>query len=244
MKHSKSNSKKLKIAVTFDFCETHGYFLKPDVVKSLRSLGAEVIPLLYDESRISEVLKDVDGVMIPGGVGDVDPQLYGQKKKFQNVKISRERCDFEFRLLEKYLPMEKPLLAICWGLQLVNVFLGGSLIQDIESEREAKKLSPSKIRHEQEEAKHLPTHWIDFKPKSSAIKLVGAEKLFVNSTHHQAIDQLAKGLKAEAYSPDGLVECFTMNDHAFALGVQWHPERLSDDVIIPAFLKAAQRLRS
>lgn len=240
LKNSKSNSKArpLKIAVSLDFDPSIGFFMTKDIFRSLSSLGVEIIPLLYSTGSLKEILKKVDGVLIPGGLGDLDPQLYGQEKKFDNVKIIRERCDFEFRLLENYLPLEKPLLAICWGLQMVNVFLGGSLYQDIEQQRK------SDIKHEQKEPKHLPTHSVDLAPKSRIAKIIPVEKLFVNSTHHQAIDRLAPTLTAEGHSPDGIVECFFSEEHPFCLGVQWHPERLADDPVIPAFLKATRRFRS
>jgi putative glutamine amidotransferase len=228
----------LTIAVTFDFNKSHGYFLKSDVVEALVSRGVRIVPLIYTEQELGKILSEVDGVVLPGGLGDIDPKAYGQKKKYSNVEIIQERFDFESRLLELYLPTRKPLLAICWGLQALNVFFGGSLIQDLDRDRK------SKIRHQQTKPKHLPTHWVFFESKSRTQKLLKTDRLFVNSTHHQAIDQLGSSLVAEGRSSDGIIEACALRDHPFCLAVQWHPERLKNDPVIPAFLKACRRLRS
>jgi putative glutamine amidotransferase len=238
LKKRKSNSKpkaKLKIGVTFDFNEKYGFFLKEDVALSITSREAELVPLVGDFQSIDRLLKTIDGLMIPGGLGDVDPALYRQKKKYDNVEIIRKRCDFEYSILQKYLPMNKPLLGICWGFQIVNVFLGGSLLQDIEQDKK------TDVRHAQAEPKHLPTHWVHFDPRSKSRKHFGAEKLYVNSTHHQAIDCLADSLAPEGHCTDGILESYSMKKHPFCIGVQWHPERLADDPVIPSFLKACRR---
>ncbi len=233
-----SGSKRpLKIGVTFDFSESHGFFLKRDVVDSIHSQGAEVAPLLYDLRDVDKKLANLDGLVIPGGLGDLNPELYGQKKKYENVKIVQERCDFEYKLLEKYLPLNRPLLCICWGVQILNAYLGGSLHQDLPQDR------PGTLKHEQTESKDLPTHWVHFEEKSEAISLFGAEKLHVNSTHHQGIDRLGKSLEAHGWSEDQLIECVKYKGIDFGWGVQWHPERLKGDPVIPAFLKACQHSR-
>jgi putative glutamine amidotransferase len=235
MKSSKKN-KSLKILVPFDFDSKYGFFLKPDVFKALRSRGAEIIPLLYDEDLLKKHLEDADGLLIPGGLGDVEPSLYGQTKKYECVKVTKERCDFEYKLIDKFLKTEKPLLAICWGHQMLNVFLNGSLHQDLPQDR------PSDISHEQKEPGHQPTHWVEFiEGHETFIPRNANRKLFVNSTHHQAIDRLAKDLIAEAHSEDGLIEAYQMKGHAFAWGVQWHPERLADDPVIPKFLEFCRK---
>ncbi len=232
MKRSKS---KIKIGVSFDYCPERGYVFKPDVRAAIRSQNAEVIPLFYDTSNLEEVLKNLDGVLIPGGVGDLDPQLYGQKKKYENVCVIAERSEFEFHLVEAALKLNKPLLGICWGFQLLNVFFGGTLYQDLQQDR------PSPIIHEKKGSKELPVHQVIFKEGSLALELFGEASLVVNSTHHQGVDRLGRDLSAEGHSEDELTECFRMMGENFVWGVQWHPERLKRDPVIPAFLKVCRR---
>lgn len=234
-KRSSKSSRSLKILVPFDFLPEVGFFLKPDLVKALSIPGIEVIPLLYDTSGLKNKVAEADGLLIPGGVGDVDPELYEQDRKHACVKVIRQRCDFEFKLLDLFLPTEKPLLAICWGHQMLNVFLGGSLIQDLKHDR------PTHIDHVQKEPGHIPTHEVHLEKKSEALKIFSEEILKVNSTHHQAVDRIAHELICEGLSEDGLVECMKIAKHPFAWGVQWHPERLHGDQLIPEFFKASRR---
>lgn len=229
--------KLLKIAVPMD-SRSRLFFLKRDLVVCLQSQGVQILPLLYDESLIEETLAISDGVLIPGGVCDVDPALYGEKKKYSSVKINRARCDFEYALLQKALSQKKPLLCICWGLQVLNVYLGGTLVQDLEEDRK------SGIKHRQPEPVHLATKWVKFVAGGEAERIFGAAQLFVNSTHHQGIDRIASSVAIEGHSEDGLVECFRLKDHPFGWAVQWHPERLVGDPVIPAFLKACRHSNS
>ncbi len=224
----------LKIAVTFDYHEKYGYFLKPDVVSSLQTRGAEIVPLFYDSKELKK-LGDVDGLLIPGGINDVDPERYAKGKAHPKSLVCKNRTDFECEVLEKFLKAKKPILAICWGIQIVNVCLGGTLFQHLPEER------PGEIDHEQKEPGHEPTHGIEFVKDSPGIKLFGHKKMKVNSTHHQGLHKLGKNLDIEAHAEDGLIEAVSMRDHKFFWAVQWHPERLKQDPIIPAFLKACQR---
>lgn len=224
----------LKIAVPFDFDEDFGYFLKADLVDRLHSLKVEIIPLFHSENCLLHHLDEAQGLLIPGGLSDVDPNAYKESEVHKKTKVCKTRTDFEYEVLNRFIKTKKPILALCWGLQLVNVYYGGSLHQHLPDH------FPSDIFHEQTEAKHLPTHWVEFVKGGTAAKLFGAEKLFVNSTHHQGIKTLGKNLSIEGKSEDGLVECFSVNGHPFFWAVQWHPERLKDDPIIPAFLKACR----
>lgn len=221
-----------------DFLPEVGFFLKPDLIRSLTSRSVEILPLLYQTDSLDSLIADADGLLIPGGVGDLNPELYGQKKKYDCVKVIQERCDFEYKLLDRFLKTDKPLLAICWGHQMLNVYLGGSLIQDINRDR------PSEYQHEQKEPGHITTHSVTLNQQSSAVQLWGSQVLRVNSTHHQAVDRLSSELSNEGVSEDGLIECFRMPKREFAWGVQWHPERLDADPVIPSFLEACRRSRS
>lgn len=227
--------KAVKILVPFDFDYQYGFFLKEAYFKALQKEGTEVLPLLYDTTSLKRKIEKADALFLPGGLGDLDPQLYGESKNHESVKVIKERCEFEWQLLEQFLPTEKPLLAVCWGFQMLNVFCGGSLYQHLPRDY------PSSIQHEQIEDSHTPTHLVHFKAGSHAESLFGVRSLKVNSTHHQGIKELGKTCRAEGWAEDDLLECFYLEGHPFAWAVEWHPERLVGDPIIPAFLKAAQR---
>jgi len=237
LKNSPS-SKIIRIAVTMDYDDQMGYFLKRGLYESLKEHSAEIVPLVYDTDQIRRTLSEVDGVILPGGLLDIDPALYNEKAKFDTVKALRRRCDFEYRLLDQALPKQIPMLNICWGLQLLNVYLGGTLYQDLPSQR------PTTIKHEQDDPYGPATHKVLFVENGEAQKMLNIRELSVNSTHHQALDQLGKGLQLEGTAEDGLVECVSLEGQPFNFSVQWHPERLKEDPIIPAFLKACRRLIS
>jgi putative glutamine amidotransferase len=247
---------KVKIAIPFDFDPVTGYFLNANYIRALNSLNAQPIPMIYDKDRISKVLDEVDGLLIPGGLGDLDPKLYGEEKKHKRVKIVRERCDFEFPLIEAAMKKQIPVLGICWGLQIINVFLGGSLHQHVPLD-----IPDSKIIHEHpkpgiashhwvlfEQHEHpkpseIAMHWVNFNDNSEAQKLFGISKVNVNSTHTQAINKVSDSLIEQGRAEDGIVECCKIKDYPYGWGVQWHPERLENDKIIPSFIKACEEQR-
>jgi putative glutamine amidotransferase len=227
----KPKKQNLRIGITYDFDDRLGYFLKADLVRAFRRPALDLVPFFYDKAELAK-LDSLDGFLIPGGLSDLDPKTYRQKKRHPSVKILKSRAEFEFRILDQFLPTEKPVLAICWGMQMTNVYFGGSLHQHLPVDW------PSNIQHEQKEPGHKATHWVK---KSSRVKLFGADKLFVNSTHHQGIDRLASDLTMRGIAEDGLTEAFQWEPHPFLWAVQWHPERLRGDPVIPTFLKACRR---
>lgn len=215
-----------------DYKEGIGYFLKSDLVDRLENFFT-IDPVTYAESHIKEKLKESTGILIPGGLGDVDPKLYGQTKLFDNVDIRRNRCDFEFRLIEQALKQELPIFGICWGMQILNVFFGGTLIQDIPSQIN------SPIKHEGD---GNPMHWVKCAKEKKLNEIVKTDRFVVNTTHHQAVDKLGRNLIIEAQSDDGVLEALSYSGNSWVLAVQWHPERLKDDLTIPAFQEVCLRL--
>lgn len=224
----------LKIAVPFDFHDQLGFFLKSDLIRRLSDLGIMPIPLFYEKSELVKAAS-ADGILIPGGLSDVDPLLYGEKIIHPKTKILKSRYDFERRLLDQELKTKKPVLCLCWGMQMANVYFGGSLLQHIPDQH------PSAILHEQKEAPHLPSHYVQLVKDSPAIQLWGGARLHVNSSHHQGVDRMGSELIAEGHSEDNLVECFRLQNHPFFWAVQWHPERLEGDPVIPSFVEACRR---
>ena len=159
-------------------------------------------------------LKTCDGFLFTGGQ-DVTPELYGAKDD-PLVVSSPERDKLERLLLSKALPSDKAILGICRGLQFINVFLGGTLWQDLPSQH------PSEIVHRQGKPYGAPTHTVTLSGDLSA--LLGKDILEVNTLHHQAAKDLGENLEMTAVAPDGIIEAVQMAGKRFVWAVQWHPE--------------------
>jgi putative glutamine amidotransferase len=153
----------------------------------------------------------IDGLLIPGG-DDLDPSYYHEEAFFPLQIVARERSDFEIALLREIIRQGKPSLGICYGMQLMNVALGGSLYQDIGSQQNVA------INHKKDYHTIVVTE----------NRFLKNGTFSVNSTHHQAIKTLAHNLLPIAYSQDNLIEAFCGADQTFLIGVQWHPERLME----------------
>jgi putative glutamine amidotransferase len=182
--------------------------------------GAPVlIPLLPREGYVGRLAEVLDGVLLPGSASDMDPLLYG-REPHQNLKeVHPLRDETDLLLLKAVEERAVPLLAICYGMQALNVWRGGTLIQDINSS------APRAVKHEQGAPRERASHTISILPGSLLSELAGAESLAVNSHHHQALEHLGENLRATAWTEDGLVEAVedTRGDR-WAVGVQWHPE--------------------
>ncbi|TVQ79434.1 MAG: gamma-glutamyl-gamma-aminobutyrate hydrolase family protein [Bradymonadales bacterium] len=224
----------MKILVTSDYDPSWGFFWKEDLLTRLRSLNFKPVLSCQDISVALEQLAEVVGILIPGGLQDIPPEAYGERPHPKSL-INSVRYEFEKPLIEASLKKNLPILGICWGMQALNVALGGSLHQHLPDEEKFF------VSHEQAGPKHLPTHKVSFLKKERAEKLFGRSEMKVNSTHHQAVKSLGKGLEVEALAEDSLIEAISLPTQSFVWGVEWHPERLDDDPIIPAFAKACQR---
>ncbi|OGL13658.1 MAG: hypothetical protein A3F92_05030 [Candidatus Rokubacteria bacterium RIFCSPLOWO2_12_FULL_71_22] len=163
----------------------------------------------------------LDGLVLTGG-GDVDPRHFGEPRHPAVAEVSEARDALEFELTRRALAQGFPLLAICRGIQVLNVALGGSLHQDIPSE------PGSPLAHSQTERRHQPTHHVKVREGSRLAAILGTHEVDVNSFHHQALARLGRGLAAVAWAPDGIVEGVeeTAGGDRFVVGVQWHPEDL------------------
>lgn len=196
-------------------------------LNAVQQAGGVPVPLppqLGADER-AEILRRLDGVLLTGG-GDVDPARFSEPRHPTTVDVSAARDGLEIDLTRWALEAHVPLLAICRGLQVLNVALGGSLHQDIPSE------PGSPLDHSQAElqtrARHQPTHHVKVQEGSRLAAILGALELDVNSFHHQAIKRLGRGLEDVAWAPDGIIEGVEFGDDApFVVGVQWHPEELA-----------------
>ena len=181
------------------------------------------IPFILPYSESEEALEDyaaaMDGFVFTGGA-DIEPKYYGEEIKETCGKIFPMRDTFEARMFEKITKTKKPILAICRGMQVINVFLGGTLYQDIETEYE------TALTHRQPAPNTEPWHDIFILRESKLSALIGKARMTGNSFHHQAIKTLAKGLTRTAAAEDGIIEAYVSDDYPYLAAYQWHPERL------------------
>ena len=200
------------------------FALPETYVQAIVQAGAipVLIPADLPEDVLHGLVLQLDGVLFSGG-GDIEPHRYNADAHPALSYVDPERDRVEFFVLEKVLQTKKPFLAICRGIQVLNVSLGGTLYVDIPSQ------IPGALKHSYNPGE-IPidflAHRVQVERGSQLAEIVGASTVEVNSTHHQAIMELAPGLKPVAYSPDKLIEAVELNDYGFGLGVQWHPERL------------------
>lgn len=201
------------------------YGLMPSYINAIVAAGGIplLIPLGLDEDSLLAILKRVDGLLLPGG-GDVEPGRYGGRPHPTMWGISPERDQTELAIARHAVDLHKPMFAICRGVQVFNVAMGGTLWEDVKS------LFPGAIEHRYDlQPRSYLAHTVYLKPGSVLARCTGRSELRVNSLHHQAIKDLAPGLTVTATAPDGLIEGVEVGEHPFAVGVQWHPENLIED---------------
>jgi putative glutamine amidotransferase len=187
----------------------------------IREAGATPVILPVHEEFDPDLVERLDGVVLTGG-GDVEPIQYRREPRPLTDGIDPRRDRFELSLTRAAVARDLPLLAICRGIQVINIALGGSLIQDIDAE------VPEALRHYDLERWNRVAHPVRFESGSLLAHLMGQE-IDVNSMHHQAIDELGDGLVAVGRSPDGLVEAVEAPGLHFVVGIQWHPECLGPE---------------
>jgi putative glutamine amidotransferase len=226
----------MRIALTLDHEETPGE--ANDYVRALLTagFGREEIVLLAPGQTSAEAF---DGVVLGGGV-DVDPVRYGQTARPEaNVEVDLERDATDLAVFERAWREQAPILGICRGLQVVNVALGGTVVQDLPTER------PSEVEHQRRpKDRTRRDHTVQIASGTRLRALAGAGEIAVNSRHHQAIDRLASGLAVSATAPDGTIEGVETPGERWCVAVQWHPENLADDPpsrrLFEAFVRAVR----
>lgn len=177
------------------------------------------ISLIPQREYISAIMDQVDGILLPGSDSDVDPLRYGAEPHPALGTVQTIKDETDLLVLEEVEQRNLPLLAICFGMQILNVFRGGTLIQDIISQ------VSGTIKHEQGAPRDRPSHRVTVAKDSRLAVLAESEAALVNSHHHQAIEKTGRDLLATAWASDGLIEAVEdPRGDRFVLGVQWHPE--------------------
>ncbi|MGX4645474.1 gamma-glutamyl-gamma-aminobutyrate hydrolase family protein [Holzapfeliella sp. JNUCC 80] len=196
-------------------------YVNEDYVTSVSDNGGIpfIIPLTSDMSVIKKQIEAVDALILSGG-HDVSPRFYNEEPQSKLGEISPERDEFDFALLKYAEEKQIPVLGICRGAQIMNVFHGGSLYQDLSY-----RLGES-LKHNQQKHPDMETHTVEIAQDSKLFDILKTNEILVNSFHHQVINQLADSFVESAKAPDGVIEAFESPTHPFLLAVQWHPEML------------------
>jgi putative glutamine amidotransferase len=195
------------------------------------------VALPHEPEAAAAYLDALDGLVITGGAFDVDPALFGAETRHETVKTKDRRTQFELAILKGALERDLPILGICGGQQLLNVALGGTLIQHIPDEVE------NALAHEQPNPRTEAGHAVELVAGTRLAEICGARELQVNSAHHQAAKAVGPGVVINAWAPDGVIEGIEVPARRFCLGVEWHPEfHISDGDarILAAFVAAAR----
>lgn len=210
---------------------------------SCKKYDVSIVFIPYEKDLIKSYTKDIDGILIPGYLYDIDPKIYGQhlheETKISDTKI---REDFEIDLIKEFSEKDKSILGICHGMQILNVIYGGSMIQDIPSQTE------SKIKHS---GNYEKAHEVTVDRNSKLGNAIFTEndkdfKIWTNSSHHQAVDRPGNDFKIVGKTEDGIVEAIESTRHNFIIGIQWHPEFLLteyDSRIFDAFCKSVVKTK-
>jgi gamma-glutamyl-gamma-aminobutyrate hydrolase PuuD len=204
----------------------HRAFLNAAYIRAIERAGG--VPVLltpyHSPAAVTALWPRLDGILLTGG-GDIEPTRFGEAAHPETSLISTERDALELDLVtRRALDAGVPLLAICRGIQVLNVALNGTLHQHVPDEY------GHAIAHGQEGPRHARTHEVAVEPGSLLARIAGAEQLRVNSFHHQAINTLGDGLRPVAWADDKVIEAVELPGAAgFVLAVQWHPEELVDE---------------
>ena len=230
-------------------------FLESNMAQWIMSHGVVALMIPFVDHRMvkarrrpptRDLVEQLDGLVLQGGA-DISPRFYGAKPWAEHGDCDPIRDEYELELMRGFVEADKPVLGICRGAQMLNVYCGGTLVQDIPSQW------PGAVCHVDLDRYETLTHEVHFVPGSRLSDIYGYAPQRVNSIHHQCVGELGKGLVIEARSPiDRVPEGIRHTGHAFVMGVQWHPEFqfhgsgapsevLDSGPLMMAFLKAALR---
>ncbi|HGJ66618.1 TPA: gamma-glutamyl-gamma-aminobutyrate hydrolase family protein [bacterium] len=200
---------------------TNDSYISNEYISAIESAGGTpiVLPLAKNESSFDGYISIIDGLLLSGGV-DMDPSYFGEEPIQALGRIDVERDRIEIHLATQALKLNIPIFGICRGIQTLNVAGGGTLYQDIYSDLN------NLLKHRQTAPGSHATHSIKIKEGSKLATIIGQTEFRVNTFHHQSVKDLATGFAISATASDGIIECIESTKHPFAIGVQFHPERM------------------
>ncbi|HEY9549639.1 MAG TPA: gamma-glutamyl-gamma-aminobutyrate hydrolase family protein [Kiloniellaceae bacterium] len=212
------------------------YAVRENYCAAVVAAGGLPVLLPHEPERAEAYLERIDALLVTGGAFDVDPALFGANGRHETVRTKDRRTAFEAAIARGALERDLPLLGICGGQQLLNVVLGGTLIQHIPDEVQGA------LAHEQPNPRHEAGHEVALAADSLLRSICRTAGMAVNSAHHQAVKAAGPGVVVNAVAPDGVIEGIEAPGYRFCLGVQWHPEFAispGDSAIFRAFVAAA-----
>ena len=232
------------IGVT-SFTELNGndYMITMDDANAvLRAGGIPVaLPTLLNVSDIDEIVQSLDGLYLTGGY-DIDPTLFGEEPHPKLGVIVPSRDAFEIMIVKKFLELDKPILGVCRGCQILNIAVGGDMYQDTGSQ-----VNHDILQHKQLAPKTHGSHFVDVPQGTLLNRITGSERFKINSHHHQSNRFVPAPFRVSGTASDGIIEAIESDTHSFVLAVQWHPESMvsSNDEpslkIFEAFIGACQK---
>ncbi|MBR72984.1 MAG: gamma-glutamyl-gamma-aminobutyrate hydrolase [Rhodospirillaceae bacterium] len=213
------------------------YAIRKNYCSAVTNAGGLPIGIPHEVEQANDYLNIVDGLIITGGAFDVDPRIFGETDVHKSVVIKENRTNFEIEITKRSYDLGIPVMGICGGQQLMNVALGGTLIQHIPDREQ------DSLEHEQTNPRHETSHSVQINSSSKLGSIIGKKKIQVNSAHHQAVDKVPPCLNINALAPDGIIEGIEDPSHPWFIGIQWHPEfeiTKSDKRIFSSFIKASR----
>jgi putative glutamine amidotransferase len=187
----------------------------------IKAGGIPIILPIGIDADVGRISEKIDGLVLTGG-GDIDPTLFGEEPHPQLGSISPGRDSLEISIIQQMLQHDKPILAICRGIQILNIAVGGDMYQDIYHQ-----IDNPLIQHSQNATRYHFSHYVKAENNSLIANIAGQTEFKVNSFHHQAVREVTKPLVVSARASDGVIEAVESVEHHFVVGVQWHPEPLA-----------------